>query len=173
MKKAIPALAALMLLAAPVYAQQQGTINFLSQQTQNEVLGTDFIGTPVKTKDGQQIGKISNLVFDQEGRIENAVIGVGGFLGVGAKEVAVPFDSLKSEVDNNKHVMVIDATKEQLNAAPSYKTLNDQAFNQRVANWRAKAEESWAKLKQRAGEAYDSAKTRINEARQGSDKPAQ
>jgi hypothetical protein len=42
------------------------------------VLGTNFIRTPVETKSGRKIGEIADLVSDQEGKIELALIGVGG-----------------------------------------------------------------------------------------------
>jgi sporulation protein YlmC with PRC-barrel domain len=130
------------------------------------MLGSDFVGTPVTTKDGQHIGKISNLVFDQDGRIELAVIGVGGFLGIGEKEVAVPFEALRSDRVNDKHVFVIDATKDTLKAAPSFKTLNDQKFEERLADWRAKAAKSWAEIKARAEKAYNDAKARVEPGEQ-------
>jgi sporulation protein YlmC with PRC-barrel domain len=171
MKTAFSAVAALMIACSPLAAQSPSpaAINFASQQNQTEVLGTDFIGTPVVTPDGQKIGSIANLVFDQNGRIELAVIGVGGFLGVGQKEVALPFDSIKSDVQKDKHVFVIEANKDQLKAAPSYQTLDQKAFKQRMADWRAKASESWAEVKKRASKAYEEAKTKIDEARQPSD----
>src|SRR5262249_56549772 len=152
MKTAPAALAALMIAVSPVAAQTttSAPLNFADRQNNSEVLGTDFIGTPVNGKDGQQLGRISNLVFDQDGRIELAVIGVGGFLGIGEKEVAVPFDSVKSDTVNNKHVFVLDATKEQLQAAPPYKTLSGEAYKQRMADWRAKAQKSWSDIKNRA-----------------------
>jgi sporulation protein YlmC with PRC-barrel domain len=168
MKTTLAAVTALMISVGPVAAQNtaQAPVSFVSKQNNSEVLGSDFIGTPVQTKDGQQIGKISNLVFDQEGRIELAVIGVGGFLGIGEKEVAVPFDAIKSETVNNKNVFVVDATKEDLKTAPPYQTLNAQAFNQRMADWRVKAAQSWADVKSRAAKAYDEAKQRVEEQRQ-------
>jgi sporulation protein YlmC with PRC-barrel domain len=166
-----------MIAVSPVAAQTTPSttaaapLSFVDKQNDTEVLGTDFVGTPVMTKDGQQIGKISNLVFDQEGRIELAVIGVGGFLGIGEKEVAVPFDAVKSETVNNKNVFTVDATKDQLQAAPSFQTLNAQALKQRIGEWREKAVKSWAEVKSRATKAYDEAKQRVEEARQP--KPAQ
>ena len=163
MKTTLTAVAALMIAVSPLAAQ---TPSFVAEQNQSEVLGTDFVGTPVVSKDNQQLGKIANLVFDQTGHIELAVIGVGGFLGIGEKEVAVPFDTLKSEVVNNKHVFSIDLTKDQLKAAPAFKTLNDQARQELIAKWRTKAEQSWADLKSKAGKAYEDAKERVNEARE-------
>ena len=163
MKTTLTAVAALMIAVSPLAAQ---TPNFIPEQNQSEVLGTDFVGTQVVSKDNQPLGKIANLVFDQSGHIELAVIGIGGFLGIGEKEVAVPFDSLKSEEVNNKHVFSIDLTKDQLKAAPAFKTLNDQARHELIAKWRAKAEKSWADLKSKAGKTYDEAKERVNEARE-------
>src|SRR6516165_2625625 len=156
MKTTLAALTALMIAVSPLAAQTtSGPLSFADTQSNSEVLGTDFIGTPVNGKDGQPLGKITNLVFDQEGRIELAVIGVGGFLGIGEKEVAVPFDAVKSGEANNKQVFVLDATKEELKAAPAYKTLSGEAFKQRMADWRAKAQQSWTDIKNRASKAYD------------------
>jgi len=161
MKTTLAAVAALMIAVSPAAAQ---TPAFVDMQNNTEVLGTDFIGTPVNDKSGQQIGKIANLVFDQNGRIELAVIGVGGLLGIGEKEVAVPFDALKSEEAGGKHVFVIDATKDQLKAAPAYQTLNKQAFNERMKEWREKAQQSWGDVKSRAEKAYEEAKEKVEEA---------
>jgi ElaB/YqjD/DUF883 family membrane-anchored ribosome-binding protein len=163
MKMTLTAVAALMIAVSPLAAE---TPNFIPEQNQSEVLGTDFVGTHVVSKDNQPLGKIANLVFDQSGHIELAVIGVGGFLGIGEKEVAVPFDVLKSVTVNNKHVFSVDVTKEQLKAAPAFKTLNDQARQELIAKWRSKAEQSWADLKAKTGKAYDDAKDRMNETRE-------
>ena len=163
MKMTLTAVAALMIAVSPLAAE---TPNFVAQQNQSEVLGTDFVGTQVLSKDNKPLGKIANLVFDQNGHIELAVIGVGGFLGIGEKEVAVPFDALKSETVDNKHVFSVDVTKEQLKAAPAFKTLNDQARQELIAKWRSKAEKAWADLKAKTGQELDEAKERMNEARE-------
>jgi sporulation protein YlmC with PRC-barrel domain len=156
MKTVLAALTALMIVASPAVAQTP--LTFLEKQTSAEVLGTDFIGTPVNGKDGKQVGKIANLVFDQNGRIELAVIGVGGMLGIAAKEVAVPFEAIKPDMAAGKRVFVIDANKEQLKAAPAYKTLNDQALAERMKEWREKAKASWTDIKSRTSKAYEEAK---------------
>jgi len=154
---------ALMIAVSPAAAQK---VTFVDKQNNSEVLGTDFIGTPVVGKDGQQVGKVANLVFDQNGRIELAVIGIGGVLGIGEKEVAVPFEAVKSEVKDGRHVFAIDATKEQLKDAPAYQTLNKQAFNERMKEWREKAQHIWGDVKSRAEKAYEEAKEKVEEARQ-------
>jgi sporulation protein YlmC with PRC-barrel domain len=158
MKTTLAAVAALMIAVSPAGAQ---TLTFMDMQNNTEVLGTDFIGTPVNGKDGQLLGKIDNLVFDQDGRIELAVIGVGGYLGIGEKVVAVPFEAVKPDVADGKHVFIIDATKDQLKAAPTYQTLNAQALTVRMKEWREKAQASWIDIKARTSKAYEEAKEKV------------
>ena len=93
------------------------------------------------------------------------MIGIGGFLGIGEKEVAIPFDALKSETVNSKNVFSVDLTKDQLKEAPAFKSLNEQARRELISKWRSKAEQSWADLKAKAGKAYDEAKEKVNEAK--------
>jgi hypothetical protein len=167
MKTTLAAALAVMVAVSPAAAQTVAPLTFVEKQTASEVLGSDFIGTPVNGKEGQPIGKIANLVFGPEGSIELAVIGVGGFLGVGEKDVAVPFDAIKSDTVNGKHVFVIDATKEQLKAAPSYQTLKGIARQEQIAKWRAEAQKSWADIKAKTAKAYEEAKQRVEEKTQG------
>jgi sporulation protein YlmC with PRC-barrel domain len=168
MRTTLAALAAMMMAASPAAAQTNApaTPSFSDQQNKSQVLGTDFVGTPVETKDGQQIGEIANLVFDQEGKIELAVIGIGGFLGLGEKQVAVPFNTVKSQIADNKHAFVVDATKDQLMAAPAFKTLDVQTSNERMNEWHAKALQRWSDIKKHASQMYEEAKERVEETGQ-------
>jgi sporulation protein YlmC with PRC-barrel domain len=171
MKTALAALAALAIAVSPVAAQTttSAPLSFSDRQSDSQMLVTDFFGTPVTGKDGQPLGKLSNLVFGQDGRIELAVISIGGFLGIGEKEVAVPFEALKSGTVDNKQVFILDATNDELKAAPVYKTLSGEALKQRMSDWRAKAQQSWADIKNRAAKTYDDAKERVEQP----EKPAQ
>jgi sporulation protein YlmC with PRC-barrel domain len=54
-----------------------------------------MIGLDVYNQNNEKLGDISELLTDQTGKIQNAVLGVGGFLGVGERMVAVSFDQLK------------------------------------------------------------------------------
>jgi len=60
------------------------------------------------------------LLLDNDGKINAAIIGVGGFLGVGEKNVAVPFSSLKVAEKNGSRYLVLETTKEALQTAPGY-----------------------------------------------------
>ncbi len=171
MKKTLTALSVLALMSAPLAAQDAApktdapaAITFAEQQNETQVLATDFTGETVLTTAGEKVGDINNLVFDENGRIALAVIGVGGFMGVGEKEVAVPFETLKPDMRDGKQVLIVSATKEQIEAAPAYKTLNDQRFAERVSTWKEKAKEGWARVSEEAKQAYDQAKTAVQSA---------
>lgn len=98
------------------------TERFVSAQSSDEWMGSDVIGMRVRGGGDENIGSISDLVIDKEGRVKAAVIGVGGFLGIGQKNVAVGFDQLKLQrtVDGTEQAM-LSMTKEELEKAPEFK----------------------------------------------------
>lgn len=85
---------------------------------------SSFIGQSVyesDANDANSVGKLNDLITSSEGKIEAAVIGVGGFLGVGEKDVAVSPDQLQLAMrSDGKKWLVIRATKEELTAAPTF-----------------------------------------------------
>jgi sporulation protein YlmC with PRC-barrel domain len=71
--------------------------------------------------DAEEIGNVTDLVFSEDGRISAVVIGVGGFLGIGEKSVAVPFDMLEFTLAaDNTERWVVPTTADALNAAPDF-----------------------------------------------------
>ena len=54
-----------------------------------------MIGLDVYNQNNEKLGDVSELLADQTGKIQTAILGVGGFLGVGERMVAVSFDQLK------------------------------------------------------------------------------
>src|SRR5215831_8425100 len=70
-------------------SKANGKMNFVSSQKPDQWLATKFKGTDVVGSDNQKIGDVSDILFDKTGKIEAFVISVGGFLGVGSKEVAL------------------------------------------------------------------------------------
>ena len=67
---------------------------FLEGPPPGTIRASDIIGLPVIGMDHVRVGKIEDVLVDGSGRVHAAVIGVGGFLGLGEKSVAVPFDQL-------------------------------------------------------------------------------
>lgn len=99
------------------------TPKFVNAQVSGQWLGSDLIGTEVVTSSDDKLGSISDLVVERDGSIVAAVIDVGGFLGIGAKPVAVSFDSLTPTPTDDGQKIVVALTKEELNSAPEFKTL--------------------------------------------------
>ena len=87
-------------------------------------LGTRLIGQPVYSSagdDAEEIGNIDDIVFDESGQIKAVVIGVGGFLGIGEKAVAVDFQQLEFTLAaDNTERWVVPTTAEALTAAPDF-----------------------------------------------------
>jgi len=69
-----------------------------------------------------KIGEVMDVLVDHEGKIGVLIVGVGGFVGVGEKDVAVPFNAIQFKTkDNNKWYPVMNSTKDALKTAPGYK----------------------------------------------------
>lgn len=92
--------------------------------TDKDNLATEIIGQQVygsDAADAEHIGDVNNLVVGPAGEIAAVVIGVGGFLGIGEKNVAVNFSELQWVVaDDNTKRFVLPTTKEALEAAPDF-----------------------------------------------------
>ncbi|HEY5795444.1 MAG TPA: PRC-barrel domain-containing protein [Bosea sp. (in: a-proteobacteria)] len=55
---------------------------------------TKLIGVDVYGPDNKKVGDITEVLFDKTGKIEMVTVGVGGFLGIGSKDVAIPFEQV-------------------------------------------------------------------------------
>jgi hypothetical protein len=97
-------LAGSVLLASVAFAQTPTTTSERADTAQAAVSNSTFqgdwraskvVGLNVYNDNNESIGSINDLLTDKSGNIKAAVIGVGGFLGVGAHLVAVPFDKIK------------------------------------------------------------------------------
>ncbi len=66
-----------------------GKANFVTTQTSDQWLASKFKGTDVVGADDKKIGDVSDVLFDKDKKILAYIVGVGGFLGIGAKDVAV------------------------------------------------------------------------------------
>jgi hypothetical protein len=67
-----------------------GNAGFVATQRPDQWLASKFKGTDVLGSDDQKVGDVSDILFDKSGKIEAFVVSVGGFLGMGAKDVALP-----------------------------------------------------------------------------------
>jgi len=76
-------------------------------------------GDAVVNSSGEKLGKIEELMIDLEnGRVAYAVLSFGGFLGIGDKLFAIPFEALELDPDN--HRFMLDVSREKLEQAPGF-----------------------------------------------------
>ena len=81
---------------------------------------TNFYKQNVYDPSDNKIGDVEDFLIDKEGRVTAMIIGVGGFLGMGEKDVAVPFSSVTASEKSNKWYLVLNTNKEALKAAPGF-----------------------------------------------------
>lgn len=103
-------------------------------QTSNEVLSASTLtGDTVRNSKGEDLGKIEELMIDVDrGRIAYAVLSFGGFLGMGDKLFAIPWEALT--IDFAEHEFVLDVDKDVLKNAPGFDK----------NNWPRMADRRWA-----------------------------
>ena len=79
------------------------------------------LDAPVKSAQGQDLGRIVEVLVDGEGRPRAAVIDFGGFLGVGSRKIAVEWKALQFGIGaSRQEVISLDLGREQIKAAPAY-----------------------------------------------------
>lgn len=139
------------------HTAKPSNINYVTRQKPGDWSAQALIGRSVENENDETLGDINNVILNEKGKVVAVTIGVGGFLGLGEKDVGVPFDALKFETaaeaakdsetaseatseEKNKadrasrfdseHAnmqIVLDATRDQLEKAPKFLWLDEQS----------------------------------------------
>ena len=123
--KLMPAATFAVGLSTMAFAQQPAPVSpahteiFITAPTGTTI--TNFYKQNVYDPADNKIGDVNDVLVDKQGQVTALMIGVGGFLGMGEKDVAVPFSSIRASVKDNKWYLVLDTTKEALKTAPGFK----------------------------------------------------
>lgn len=109
---------------------------FVNTQTSGQWMASDIMGMNVVGSNDEKIGTVSDLLMDDDGNVLAVVVGVGGFLGIGQKNVAITFDTLNISADDDGDPEAkLTLTKEELENAPEFKTAEAaRAASQRPAS---------------------------------------
>lgn len=92
---------------------------YTEKTTPSVLSASTIINTSVENSYGENLGKIEELMIDlNSGRIAYAVLSFGGFLGMGDKLFALPFEALSIDTENEK--IILDVDKEILENAPGF-----------------------------------------------------
>jgi hypothetical protein len=127
MKQAILAAGVLILALSGAQAQdvkQAATEESVAPSV--EVIGSrqadGILGKEVRSRAGENMGRLIDVLVDRVGRPRAAVIDFGGFLGVGSRKIAIDWNVLSFETDrNNLDVITVELTRDQVKTAPEYK----------------------------------------------------
>lgn len=113
-------------------SEQSSTVGgqqFIEKATGQQRLASDLIGYSVTNLQNENIGKVDDLILDQDQRPVGIVISAGGFLGLGARHVAIPMSEAHIKPENK--IVQVNISKEELNKAPVFKAPNAQKNGQK------------------------------------------
>jgi sporulation protein YlmC with PRC-barrel domain len=118
--------AAIVAAAAPGAFAQTSTMPATHTAVTNHIIQSDefraskMLGSAVYDMQNRDIGKVSDLVLNKDGKVDAVIVDVGSFLGMGGKYVAIPLSDIKT--DHNR--LTLDRTKEQLKEMAAYQLEN-------------------------------------------------
>ena len=95
---------------------------YLSTAPANGIHAGNLIGSEVKSMNDETVGNVSDLVIDSDGQVAAIIVGVGGFLGVGEKDVAISWDSVTRSQNPSDEGVMVDVSRESLNSAPAFES---------------------------------------------------
>jgi sporulation protein YlmC with PRC-barrel domain len=116
-------------MAQPVSGQVGPSTRLMTTMPADGTTVTNYYKQSVYDPSGNKVGDISDLIVEKDGRITTAMVGVGGFLGIDEKNVAIPFDALNVSQKNNQWHLMVNTTKDELKSAPGFK------YNRDTTTW--------------------------------------
>ncbi|HEX6998172.1 MAG TPA: PRC-barrel domain-containing protein [Gammaproteobacteria bacterium] len=116
-----------------------------------DLRASDLLDARVQNQQGEELGRVEDLVVSRDDDVTQAVIAVGGVLGVGEKRIAVPYEELR--VSRDGETLLLARTREQLEALPEYRAEERGAgLAEGAASQRSAAAEQLAVQQQEAAE---------------------
>jgi sporulation protein YlmC with PRC-barrel domain len=123
-RKLLATTALVTIAAGGAYAAEGQMSGRFMTSASDASMASKIIGETVYTSsaaDAESVGEINDLLVGSDGEIDAAIVGVGGFLGIGEKNVAVSYDDLKLTTDDDgTYHVVLETSKEELESAPAF-----------------------------------------------------
>lgn len=116
---------------------------FITDQQSSQTLTSSIIGMSIHNgtgKNSAEIGKITDLILDKDHKLTGVVVGVGGFLGIGQKDVGIPWNKI-DQVNPETHVAIVNMSKEALEKAPPFTSMEEKKAQEKQAQEKAKSQQ--------------------------------
>jgi sporulation protein YlmC with PRC-barrel domain len=110
-----------LLISSAAYAE-----SMMSSVPSSSKTVSDWYKQDVYDPSNTKIGKIDDVLVSESGQVSALIVGVGGFLGAGEKDVAVPFTAVKWSTKDSKNYLTMAATKDDLKSAQGLKYDSDK-----------------------------------------------
>lgn len=105
----------------PMTDKPAGAVNFSSTLGADDLSANRLIGMTVYNSGDENLGDINDVVVNKSGTPSVVIVGVGGFLGIGEKNVGVPFEHITIAMNkDNDQIARLDVTREALENAPAF-----------------------------------------------------
>ncbi|HEY7764552.1 MAG TPA: PRC-barrel domain-containing protein [Aestuariivirgaceae bacterium] len=103
----------------------------IQMQDQDTFLTSNLVGATIYNAQDEAVGDVNDVIVSRDGKVDGVVVGVGGFLGLGEKDVAIEMSKIKMVDTDTGLKLVFDANRDELAAAPEFKPMEEmQADNQ-------------------------------------------
>jgi hypothetical protein len=179
MKRIILTSVAALMLAAPAIAETSkattdaATAKFVTTASATDARASKWLGAPIQNMAKENIGDINDFVISGDGKVTAVIAGVGGFLGLGEKNVALPFNTVEMKTgEDGQRLVTVMLSKAELEAAPAFKMTGDKTMGDRMNDAKAKAGELYEKTKKSVSETYKSAKEAVSEGAEATQEAA-
>ncbi|MBU2583552.1 MAG: PRC-barrel domain-containing protein [Alphaproteobacteria bacterium] len=158
-------------IASPAIAEQPAanmekaatSKTFVTAVTATDMRTSQWIGASVKNGADETVGDINDFIIGSDGRIVAIVAGVGGFLGLGEKNVGLAYGNVDLAKDaDGKRVAMVTVTKDELMNAPDFKT-DRKTMRDRATDASKAAAETYEKAKENVKSGYDAAKESVKQ----------
>jgi sporulation protein YlmC with PRC-barrel domain len=100
----------------------------ITAESATDLRAEKLIGTSVYNAEGEKVGSVEDIVFDQDGKIVGVVLKVGGLLGIGGKSVGLKWNEV--QLSPTEDIMTVSYSQDQLKVAPDFQTKEAQQIEQ-------------------------------------------
>ncbi|WP_214000955.1 PRC-barrel domain-containing protein [Arsukibacterium sp.] len=94
--------------------------DYLTAVPANGMHASHLLGAEVQTNNDEDIGEVVDLIVDSNGQIQAVIVSVGGFLGMGEKDVAVGWGHVKRSGKADEQELRINVSRDELTSAPAF-----------------------------------------------------